>query len=243
MSVGPEQNSDRSLNKDFSHRSWELDFLRGLSILLMVVYHTAFNLKEFYGLPVPYDHYLIYPLTKLFAGLFIAISAISCGFSRHNTKRGLLLLLIAYGITLVTYWLVPGSNIFFGILHFLGVSILLYPLLKRIPPLGLLILGLVIIFSNIWVYNIILSHNWLAPLGLTSSSFSSVDYFPMVPWLGVFLIGMAIGAWYYPHPRSLLKPRPETWINRVGRHTLIIYVLHQPIVSGILYLLLGPPQF
>jgi len=224
-------------------RAWELDFLRGLSILLMVIYHTAYNLKEFYGLPVPYDHFLIYPLTKFFAGLFIALCAISCGFSRHNVRRGLLLLVIAVGITAVTSITVPGSNIIFGILHLLGVAILLYPLLRKIQPWLLLLLGLIIIGASFYLPAITVAHDWLAPLGIYSAEFSSVDYFPLIPWLGVFMLGMAIGAWYYPTPRSLLSPRPENIINRIGRYTLIIYILHQPVVTGLLYLILGPPNF
>lgn len=227
----------------FYHRAWELDFLRGLSILLMVIYHTAYDLKEFYGLPVPYDHFLIYPLTKLFAGLFIAICAISCGFSHHNTRRGLLLLLVAAGITLVTWITVPGSNIFFGILHLLGVSILLYPWLHKLRPHYLTLAGLLIIGVSPWVNSITMNHDWLVPLGISSSSFTSVDYFPLFPWLGVFMIGIAIGLWFYPTPSSLFKPRPENLINRIGRHTLIIYIVHQPLVSGLLYLILGPPNY
>lgn len=232
-----------SLRTAILNRAWELDFLRGLSIILMVIYHTAYDLKEFYGLPVPYDHFLIYPLTKLFAGLFIFICAISCNFSRHNYRRGLLLLLLAAGITIVTDIFVPGSHIIFGILHLLGVSILLYPLMRQVKPGLLLLLGLLIIGGGFFLSAFTVAHDWLAPLGITSAEFSSVDFFPLVPWFGVFLAGIAFGVWYYPTPRTRLKPLPENFVNRVGRHTLIIYLLHQPIVYGLLYLLLGPPKF
>ncbi|MGE5455419.1 MAG: heparan-alpha-glucosaminide N-acetyltransferase [Methylocystaceae bacterium] len=240
MSVDQNLNAASIPNR---HRAWEIDFLRGLSILLMVIYHTAYDLKEFYGLPVPYDHFLVYPLTKLFAGLFIALCAVSCGFSRRNTRRGLLLLLLAIGITVVTNIAIPGSNISFGILHLLGVAILLYPLLHKMGLWPLLIIGLLFIAVSFLLPTIKVDHDWLAPLGIYSANFSSVDYFPLFPWLGVFMFGIAIGDRFYPVPHSLLKPLPENIINRVGRQTLIIYLLHQPLVMGLLYLTLGPPHY
>ena len=75
------------------------------------------------------------------------------------------------------------------------------------------------------------------PFGLSSPSFYSFDYFPLVPWLGIFLIGVSLGKSVYASKRSLLPWRlPKTFVNWAGRHSLIIYIAHQPIIMGVLYI-------
>jgi uncharacterized membrane protein len=80
--------------------------------------------------------------------------------------------------------------------------------------------------------------DWLAPFGIISDSFSSFDYFPLLPWFGVFLGGAALGKWLYKERKSLIKKTmPGGPFNLAGRHTLLIYIVHQPIFLGILYAL------
>jgi uncharacterized membrane protein len=80
--------------------------------------------------------------------------------------------------------------------------------------------------------------DWLLPLGLHSPGFSSFDYFPLIPWLGIFLLGAALGKSVYAPRRSLLPwSLPQTFFNAAGRHSLIIYIAHQPVILGILYAL------
>ena len=80
--------------------------------------------------------------------------------------------------------------------------------------------------------------DWLLPLGLLWPIFASYDYFPLIPWFGVFLAGAALGKTVYAPGKSLLlRPPRETFINFAGRHSLLIYVVHQPVIMGILYLL------
>jgi uncharacterized membrane protein len=80
--------------------------------------------------------------------------------------------------------------------------------------------------------------DWLLPFGIHSPGFSSFDYFPLIPWLGVFLIGAGLGKSVYVSRRSLL-PRhlPQTFVNAAGRHSLLIYIAHQPVIMGVLYVL------
>ena len=80
--------------------------------------------------------------------------------------------------------------------------------------------------------------DWLLPFGLHSPGFSSFDYFPLIPWLGVFLIGAALGKTVYASGRSLMpRPLPRTFVNFAGRYSLWIYLAHQPVIMGVLYLL------
>ena len=78
--------------------------------------------------------------------------------------------------------------------------------------------------------------------GIYSPGFSSFDYFPLIPWLGVFLIRAALGMSAYSSRRSLLPwCLPGTFVNAAGRHSLLIYIAHQPLIMGLLYVL-GPAK-
>ena len=79
--------------------------------------------------------------------------------------------------------------------------------------------------------------DWLLPFGIHSPGYASFDYFPLVPWLGIFLVGTALGKSVYAARRSLLPWRlPSTFVNGAGRHSLIIYLVHQPVIMGAIQL-------
>ncbi len=219
-------------------RIWELDFLRGAAILLMVIFHFIYDLNAFYQVPIQYDQGLVYYIGKAAATLFIIIAGISSSLSRSNIKRGIKLLLWGMLITLATAITVPESNIIFGILHFLGASILLYPLFKQQKPVLLLFEGTVIILAGIALDNITLSSNWLAPLGLPAENFVSADYYPLIPWFGLFLYGVAWGKILYHDKKSLFYFRPRYGLlSTLGKHSLLIYLIHQPVLLLFFYLI------
>lgn len=235
--------------KKANGRIWEIDFLRGLAIILMVGYHLLFDLGDFAGLKkfLGFSTDLSTPAwvvaQNFFAGLFVILSGISSRFSRNNLRRFLKFLAVAILITIATYIFDSSSAILFGIIHCLAASVLLYLLIfQRQKPLSRALWGIAILLSGFFMPSIrkalAVKTNWLLPLGLYKSSFASFDYFPLIPWFGLFLLGTALSQWLYPEKRSLLpKPLPETFINWCGRHSLLIYLLHQPVIMGILYLL------
>jgi len=229
-------------------RIWEVDFLRGLSIILMVFYHLGYDLNELcgiktlFGIAINMSSAGLLAAQSFFAGVFIILSGISSTLSHSNVRRALKLIGIAILVTAATYVFDPSSTIYFGILHCLGVSILIYGLtLERSKALvcgaaGLIVLGLSAAVS-LMMKNVSVPFDWLLPLGITSNTYSSYDYFPLLPWFGVFLLGAALGKSVYLAKRSLIpKKLPETFLNAAGRHSLLIYVVHQPILIGILYL-------
>ncbi|NMA02069.1 MAG: DUF1624 domain-containing protein [Clostridia bacterium] len=216
----------------------ELDFLRGLAIILMIYFHLIYDLREFYDYPFVYSEGINYYVGKCSALLFITLTGISCSFSRSNIKRGLRILLYAFLITFVTYWLFPESYINFGILHFLGVSILLHMYFKKIQPLALFLLGTLTIIVGIIFAKIQVTTGFLFPLGLLTSVYSSLDYYPLFPYFGFFLYGIAFKKVLYPYNQSLIAyPLKNNFISKLGRHSLFIYLVHQPLLLGILYIL------
>jgi uncharacterized membrane protein len=232
-----------------AQRIWEIDFLRGLAIILMVGYHLLFDLGEFRGL----EKFLGFSTDLssvawsvaqyFFAALFVVLSGISGTLSRSNLRRGLRLLAVSLAVTAATYFFDPASAVYFGILQCLAVSILIYgAAFKKAGPIacaawGALVLGMGAAFP-ILNKGMAIRFDWLLPFGIHSPSFSSFDYFPLVPWLGVFLVGAALGKSAYASKRSLLPWRlPESFVNAAGRHSLLIYIVHQPVIIGVLCVL------
>ena len=232
-----------------SRRIWEVDFLRGLSIILVVGYHLLYDLGEYVGI----ERFLGFSTDlstvawkaaqHFFAGLFIVLSGTSSTLTRSNVRRGLRLLAVSFAVTAVTYGFDPSSAVWFGILQLLAVSILVYgAAFEKAGPVACAAWGAVILALGaalpVLKKGLTIRFDWLLPLGIHSPGFSSFDYFPLIPWLGVFLIGSALGKSVYAPKRSLLPWRlPQTFVNAAGRHSLLIYIVHQPVILGVLWAL------
>jgi uncharacterized membrane protein len=245
------------VKKTSSERFWEIDFLRGIAILMMIAYHLLFDLNYFgfystdlYSLPALL---FLYPIGTLFL-LLVGIS-LTLSFSRvKNTltqsqlrmkylKRGSWIFGLGLLITLVT-WVYPHNGfIVFGVLHCIGLSILFaYPFIRsRVPAF---ILGITCIGIGVFLQVMVtVDFPWLLWLGLVPGRFYALDYFPLLPWFGVVLIGIFIGnSLYQNNTRTFeLKDHSRFIASRalcfLGRYSLIIYLLHQLIIVGLLYLL------
>ena len=235
-----------------------LDEIRGAAILCMVVFHGLFTLSEFFQLPAAgQTMHILEPAVLWVAGVFIVISGICCRLSRSNAKRGGRLLAIALAVTLAT-WLLENklgfrqATIWFGILHLLSLSMLLYALLHKgldkLHPLIALVLfgGLFALTFGLPDGYIGLGElalplpDWLTgqpflfPLGIVGPGFVSADYYPLFPWLFLFLAGAGIGRWFKE------GKLPDVFYNEhlrplaaCGRHTLVIYLAHQPVIYGV----------
>jgi len=230
-------------------RIWEIDFLRGLSIILMVGYHILYDLSELCGLrtligiPFNLSTTAWSAAVMFFAGVFVVLSGISSTFSRGNIRRALKLLALSIVVTVATYIFDSSSAIYFGILHCLGASILIYGLtLEKSKPqacaaAGAIVLGLSLAVSFLLKKSPV-QFDWLLPLGIHSQAFASFDYFPLLPWLGIFLAGAVMGKSIYAPKRSFIPKRlPPTFFNFAGRHSLLIYIVHQPIILAFLWIL------
>ncbi len=233
--------------KNLSRRIWEIDFLRGLSIILVVCYHLLYDLgeyvgvKRFFGFSTDLSTVAWIMAQHFFAGLFIVLSGASSTLTRSNLRRGLRLLAVSLIVTAVTYAFDPPSAIWFGILQLLAVSILIFgAVFEKAKPITCAAWGVFVLGLGLAVHllkkSMTIRFDWLLPFGIHSPGFSSFDYFPLIPWFGIFLVGAALGRTLYAPRRSLLPWHlPQSFINAAGRHSLLIYIFHQPVILAVLY--------
>ena len=201
-------------------RIWELDFLRGLAIALMI-----------------FDY--------AFAGLFFLLAGVSCALSSSNFRRGLQLAGLALCVTLASYGatMVTGVDmlIAFGVLHCMALGILLCALVERCckDKIWLLIFGSLLILGGILIpwyemeYITELNGHYLEVI-LGFHKFGA-DYFAFLPCGGVILVGAYIGKRFYRERKSLLPRLDGKWnlpVCVLGRNTLAIYILHQVVILG-----------
>ncbi|WP_312643143.1 heparan-alpha-glucosaminide N-acetyltransferase [Hydrogenoanaerobacterium sp.] len=228
-----------------------IDELRGIAIIGMVIYHFLYTLSNLFSVNLGENilrmmHLIQPPL----AGTFILIAGFTCRYSQANVKRGFRTMLCGGLITLFTTILVPSQAIYFGILHFLGISMLLYEWIHkwvdRANQYLLMSMLAVVFFATFNLQKGVLSvpiwgsiplpyalyrFVWLAPIGLPPRSFTSADYFPLLPWFSLFLFGTLIGAQVREKgaPAIFYKRRSRI-LAGIGGKSLVIYLLHQPFI-------------
>jgi uncharacterized membrane protein len=228
-------------------RFWELDMLRGLAVVMMVLYHLLFDLSYLGGYDIDVSGGFWLHFAQATASIFIVLAGISMAISRSRAeemgqsqipkmiRRSLLIFSLGMVITLVTYILFRDEFIIFGILHFLGISIVLaYPLLKM--RFLNLIAGSCITFAGLYMQGLSVPFHWLIWLGLAPDDFYTLDYFPLIPWLGIVLIGVFLGNSLYGGQScrecipDLSACQPILFLSALGRNSLLIYLIHQPLL-------------
>jgi uncharacterized membrane protein len=236
-------------------RFWEVDLLRGVAIVLMVLYHLVYDLNYFAVYEIDIHSGFWMTVARATASLFLLLVGLSLtlshsrsrllgqedGFFFRLLKRSAWILVLALGVSVVTYLFIGKGFIVFGVLHLIGLSLLLaYPFLRL--QKANFIFGLLFILLGIYLQNISVSFSWLLWLGLTPAGFYSVDYFPVFPWLGVILLGMGLGSLLYPgYQRRITVPdfAGSSLVRSLaflGRNSLAIYLVHQSVIIAFLYL-------
>ena len=218
---------------------------------MMIVYHTTYDLDTLGGYDIQSTAGLWNLFADVTAALFLFLVGVSLAISRTRASmtgwrlfgkylaRGLRIL--AYGMVLTAVFLVLGMGVVaFGILHLIGVSIIL-----AYPFLGLrftnLVLGTLIFAAGqyIMAQDPYSQSYWLLPFGVVPESVIMPDYRPLLPWFGVVLIGLFFGNVVYSDGRRppVLRdkaPVPARPLLPLGKNSLFIYLIHQPIIIALL---------
>ncbi|MBD3209794.1 DUF1624 domain-containing protein [Candidatus Micrarchaeota archaeon] len=229
-------------------RITEVDALRGFALLLMIAYHFFFDLW-FLGVAEINIWNIEWLLFQRTVGtLFILVAGISMtlsesrnqeGYARH-AKRGLKLIVVALLITLAT-WVYPHEGfIMFGIIHFLAIAAFLGPLFFRFGKWNVL-LGLLIIAAGFFINAIRTDLAYFFWLGVVYEGYRPLDHYSLVPWFGLILIGIYLGQRLFPEGKQLLRhyPKYTEKLAFLGKHSLLIYLVHQPVIVGLILLALS----
>jgi uncharacterized membrane protein len=228
-----------------------VDAARGVAIIMMIVYHTTYDLDTLGGYDVQSTTGYWALFADLTAGLFLFLVGVSLAISRVRTSltgwrlfgkylaRGLRIL--AYGVVLTVVLLALGVGVVaFGILHLIGISIVLaYPFLTL--RLTNLVLGTLIFLAGQYILAQGLDSQsfWLLPFGIVPEGVIMPDYRPLLPWFGVVLIGLFFGNVVYGDGRrpAVLEDKAPMLARPLlppGRNSLSIYLIHQPIIIALL---------
>jgi uncharacterized membrane protein len=224
-----------------------LDALRGLALVAMVAYHFSFDLRYFGVTRSDFYHdpfwlnarTLILSSFLLIAGASLVLADRAANllrFWRHVGTIGA----CAFVVSAASYVLFPLSWIWFGVLHAIAVSLVIARPLVRYPWTAIVIGAGVIVAANL-ISDSAFDNRALGWIGFMTAKPRTEDYVPLFPWTGVLLLGVAAGqmlvrAQFRPIGFAETWPR---WIAGLGRHSLAIYMVHQPLLIGALYLVVG----
>ena len=243
----------------------ELDAARGIAILMMVLFHTLFDLYFFSVYPVEvtggFWRYFAFATASLFlliAGMSLSISHArfmqrdpppsSFAVWKKYAGRGAFVFSCGLLVTAATYFYLGEGFVVFGILHVIGVSIALSPLFFRFREWNVAI-GAAFVAAGIAIPVLsVYGPAFLLPIGIHPASFWSVDYEPVFPWAGLVLAGIGLGSLLYPEGRRAFEVPPSAMpavslLAIPGRHSLVIYLLHQPVLLLLLQFVTGHPVF
>jgi uncharacterized membrane protein len=228
-----------------------IDVARGLALAAMAIYHFTWDL-EFFGYvergTAAVGGWKIF--ARLIAGSFLFLVGVSLVLGHGNGIRwrsfGIRLAMIAAAaalITIATYVAIPDRFIFFGILHNIAVSSVMGLLFVRLPAVIGLVAGLVVLFAGPHISAPFFNYGPLLWLGLSTDSVLSNDYVPVFPWTGVVLLGvgaakLAAGFGLFAWLASIyrIEKGPGKPLAFAGRHSLAVYLLHQPVLIGLVFL-------
>lgn len=242
-------------------RFWEIDFIRGIAIIGVIIYNCAFASDYFGIFEMPRTlFWFLFP--RVFAGIFILWVGISLTLSYSRAlkklqtrklfskylKRGLKIFSLGLLITFITFLMIEDF-VLFGILHLIGISVILtYPFLKSNNVLVLSI-GIILLALGLYLSQFTFGFEWLLWLGFIPSGFYTIDYFPVLPWFGLVFVGIFLGNILYTdykrnfNIRDLSGNKLAGFFTFLGRHTLVLYFLHLPVFLLFLYLLTGQNFF
>ena len=222
-------------------RFWEIDAVRGVAVILMIVFHVLFDL--YYFGKITLNSSFLYFFPRFIGGMFIFISGFTTtviygsNFSisriiRKTLKLGVLAVLI----TCITFLFVPNQCVVFGIIHFFTLATILSIIFLNRFRLclftGIITFLLGLIFENLSVPSEVFV--WI---GLKPDNFSTLDYYPLFPWLGIFLAGMYFGKYHYPF--QVLENSFIKLLTFLGRNSLKIYVIQHPLILAFMQLIYG----
>ena len=222
-----------------------IDTLRGVAICLMIVYHFSYDLRAYGVTSSDFGHDPFWlSLRALIVSAFMSLVGVSLVLAerahatrRHFWRRIAVIAACALVVTLASSLAFRQTFIYFGILHAIAVSsVLVAPLVRR--PRAALAIGVAVVAAGLVWSNPWFDARPLSWIGFVTTKPATEDYVPLAPWAGVVAIGIAVGHWLARHPLHALARlgRAPRWLQWLGRHSLLVYMIHQPLLLAVLWL-------
>lgn len=235
-------------------RWWEIDAARGVAVVMMVFFHLMWDL-QFLGLSTvnvfstPWQTFArgIGSSFVFLMGLSLALAGARLGGGgalwRYALRRGATIFGLGMLITLVTFLALGEQYVRFGILHLLGAMLIVAAPFVFLPAWRTLTVGLLMIVLGALIAGQSTQGPWLLWLGIPPAGVEMADYYPLLPWGGPALLGVAVGGWAYSRgtrryslPELARAPLVRS-LSLLGQHSLLIYLAHQPILLALLFAL------
>lgn len=212
-----------------------LDALRGMAVIWMVIFHTAYDLRMFHFLSWDFSQGFWFAFPRVIAFTFLFCVGVSLNFGhvpKPNwnalAKRSLKLGAAALAVSIGTYFIFPQQWIYFGTLHCILVGSILGVLVVNHRTLCWILLILILTGQYVLEYDI----KWVSSV----LQKPSMDFIPIYPWFWAILLGIVAGP-YLSRVNFLNQMKPRPFLNLLGRHSLKIYLLHQPLIFGVIWVL------
>ncbi|MEM2087599.1 MAG: heparan-alpha-glucosaminide N-acetyltransferase [Thermoproteota archaeon] len=222
-----------------------IDFIRGMNVILMVLFHYLVTLVSFGLIQIPENFLFWTVFPRSISSLFIFLAGISAYISYKNRKepftkkylkRGLKLLFFAAPITLLTFIFVPRLTIYFGILHFFAFSSFIIPFIISRKKL-ILPFGLTLILLGVFLHTQKIDFPYLFWLSsaFAPENFIPLEYFPLIPYLGILLLGIYSAQPLVNKAYDIeFEGKVFETLTFIGKRSLAFYLAHQPIIILIL---------
>lgn len=225
------------------HRLYWLDFLRSMLLIFMISYHLYWDLLYFNFINnIPFfNNYATYFAHFTAIGFLIVTgfsSSLSfyCGdkvtYKQRFFKRFIKIFIAAISISIITYFLFPDNYIYFGILHQICVSSLLLFFTIEYKIYYNIALALFFLFYT----NHFITNHYFDWLGLNSTAKNAFDFVPIFPWTAYAIIGAILGKLYLKYNLNI-NIKPNKYISWFSQNSLNVYLVHQPILFGILFII------
>jgi uncharacterized membrane protein len=221
-----------------------LDALRGLAIVAMVAYHFCFDLRFFGITRSDFENDPRWLAARtLILSAFLLIAGISAVLAQRQplpAARWMRHVAIIAGaallVSIASYLVFPQSFIWFGVLHAIAASLVVArPLVAR--PRAAALVGALVITAGVVISSPAFDNRYLGWLGLMTHKPVTEDYVPLFPWTGVLLLGIAVGQLLVRANFAPLAPlsRLPAALQWLGRHSLVVYLAHQPLLMSLLW--------
>ena len=225
-----------------------IDAVRGFALCLMFIYHFTFDLRLYGVIAADFENdpfwlgfrALIVSMFMALVGVSLVLADRAGATAAHFWRRVAVIGACALVVSVASWLAFPRSFIYFGILHCIVVaSVLAWPFVRH--PGTAFVIGCAVIIAGVALSHPMFDARPLSVFGFVAHKPITEDYVPLAPWAGVVFIGIALGNVVARQSFAAIESLAAApgWLRWLGRHSLAVYMIHQPILLGVMWLVIA----